>query len=92
MKKNNIDIAIMHCYRQLYAYSNPPASFDELFKNAETNERGQKVIPYMDYEIDEKVFDEIVDDTIKVYKIKEKGFRPSILLGCSPRFTKTKQT
>jgi hypothetical protein len=50
---------------------------------------GQKVIPYMDYEIEEKVFDEIVDDTIKIYKIKERGFRPSILLGCSPRFTKT---
>jgi hypothetical protein len=90
MKKNNIDIAIMHCYRQLYAYSTPPASFDELFNNAEINEMGQKVIPYMDYEIDEKVFDEIVEDTIKIYKIKERGFRPSILLGCSPRFTKTK--
>ena len=90
MTNKKIDEAIMHCYRELYANTTPPASFDELLKNATTNEQGQKVIPYNDYEIEEEKFDEIVEDTIKVYKIKHKilksSFRNTMLFGCSPKF------
>jgi hypothetical protein len=46
----------------------------------------------MDYEIEESVFDEIVEDTTKLYKIKHKIFKQSfkntILFGCSPKFKK----
>ena len=88
----NIDKAMMHCYRELYANATPPASFDELLENATVNEQGQKVIPFLDYEIDEDVFEEIVADTIKVYKINrsflKQSFRFTILLGCSPKFRK----
>lgn len=88
----NIDKAMMHCYRELYANATPPASFDELLENATVNEQRQKVIPFLDYEIDEDVFEEIVADTIKVYKINrsylKQSFRFTILLGCSPKFKK----
>jgi len=92
MTNKNIDKAMMHCYRELFANATPPASFDELLKNATTNEQGQKVIPFMDYEIEESKFDEIIADTIKIYKIKHKilktSFRNTILFGCSPKFKK----
>jgi hypothetical protein len=88
----NIDKAITHCYRELYANATPPASFDELLENATVNEQGQKVIPFLDYEIEEDVFEEIVEDTIKVYKINrsylKQSFRFTILMGCSPKFKK----
>lgn len=88
----NIDKAMMHCYRELYANATPPASFDELLENATVNEQGQKVIPFLDYEIEEEVFEEIVADTIKVYKINrsylKQSFRFTIMMGCSPKFKK----
>lgn len=89
----NIDKALMHCYRELYANATPPASFDELLENATVNEQGQKVIPFLDYEIEEDMFEEIVADTIKVYKINrsylKQSFRFTILMGCSPKFKKS---
>ena len=89
MTNKKIDEAMMHCYRELYSNATPPASFDELLENATTNEQGQKVIPYNDYEIEEDLFEEIVKDAIKYYKIKKSirvPFRNTILLGCSPKF------
>ena len=92
MTNKNIDKALMHCYRELFANATPPASFDELLKNSTTNERGQREIPFMDYEIEESKFDEIMADTIKVYKIKgailKQSFKNTILMGCSPKFKK----
>ena len=92
-KMRDLTNAITHCYRELYANATPPASFDELLNSATVNEQGQKVIPFLDYEIDEDVFEEIVADTIKVYKIKrsylKQSFRFTILMGCSPKFKKT---
>jgi len=92
MTNKNIDKALMHCYRELFANATPSASFDELLKNATTNDRGQKEIPFLDYEIEEDMFDEIVADTIKIYKIKgailKQSFRFTILMGCSPKFKK----
>lgn len=90
MKRKDLDQAMMHCYRQLFAYSTPAASFDVLVENAKINERGQKEIPFMDYEIDEGHAREIIDQTIKDFKIKPKyladSFRTGIYLGCSPKF------
>jgi len=92
MTSKSIDKALMHCYRELFANATPSASFDELLKNATTNDRGQKEIPFLDYEIEEDMFDEIVADTIKIYKIKgailKQSFRFTILMGCSPKFKK----
>jgi hypothetical protein len=85
------DKALMECYIELYANSTPSADFMELFNNAEINERGQKVIDYNSYEIDEDKFNNIVDSIIKKYKYKsfyKKAFMNTILLGCSPKFKK----
>lgn len=92
MTNKNIDKALMHCYRELFANATPPASFDELLKNSTVNEIGQREIPFMDYEIEESVFAEIVEDTTKLYKIKHKilkqSFKNTVLMGCSPKFKK----
>jgi len=81
--------SIMHCYRQLYAHATPPANFDKLVEEATINDRGQKEIPFMDYEIDEETMDKIIEDTMKAYKIKGKilknRFKTTIYLGCLPK-------
>lgn len=95
MKKEKLEKAMMHCYRQLFAYSTPSVSFDDLVENAKVNDRGQKEIPFMDYEISQKHADEIIEQTIKDFKIKPKyyahGFKTSIYLGCSPKFKRDEQ-
>lgn len=88
---NKEEKAMWQCYRLLYENSNPSANFDELVENAELNERGQKVIDFDSYEIEEEKFYEIMDGVLKENKIKgyrAQAFRNSILLGCSPRFKK----
>ena len=79
--------AIRECYRKLYKASTPPADFDELLKNATTNENGKKVIDYNAHEICEYEFSEIMSDVIKEYKIRSHRqylFKNTILLGCFP--------
>jgi len=88
-KKHNE--AIMHCYTELYKNSEPAADFQQLMDNATINEWGQKEIPFRDHEIDEKLADQIIEETIKKYKIKNwyaRSFKTSILLGCSPKYKK----
>ena len=92
MKK--ITNALMHCYRELYANSEPPASFDQLMKDAPMNEAGQKVIDYMAYSIDEGLYAKIVIDTMDLYKIKgrlRKEFEVSMYLGAGPRFKRKEE-
>jgi hypothetical protein len=91
MKETKNDKAIMECYVELYKNSTPPADFNELMGTAEINEHGQKVIDFMAYEIDEKLYDEIVDGIIKKYKFvnyKKQQFKTTVALGCSPKFKK----
>jgi hypothetical protein len=83
--------AAMLCYTELYKQSTPSANFQELMDNATINETGQKEIPFLNYEIEEEVCDRIIGSIIKKYKFKDweaKGFRASIILGCSPKFIK----
>ena len=67
-RKKRIENAMLDCYRELFANSTPKGDFDKLMEEASTNEFGQKVIPFMDYEVDEKDFDTIlqkyVDDKL----------------------------
>lgn len=88
-KENKEDLAILECYRLLYISSSPKADFDKLVEEAPMNEFHQKVIDYMDYEIEEKLCMEIIDFVIKKYKFKGykvNQFKNTILLGCSPKF------
>jgi hypothetical protein len=95
MKKQKLEQAMWHCYRQLFAHSTPPANFDDLVENATLNDRGQKEIPFNDYELDYNKFNEILEQTIKDFKITnlyKQPFRNSIYLGCSPKFKKNENS
>ena len=76
------------CYTDMFKAAG--GDFEELKKNAPLNERGEKEIPFMDYEITQKEFNSI----LKFYQsfLKEDYYKRAlstqIHLGCSP---KTKQ-
>jgi hypothetical protein len=82
MKNNKLQPAIMHCYRELYANATPPASFDEVLKTFNNNQKNQ-------YEISEELFEDILEDTITLFfitgKDKEK-FKTKILLNNKLKF------
>lgn len=88
MKKNKVEMAAWHCLRQLYANATPPANFDELVEKADVNERGQKVVDFMSYYVDKDLFEEIVKQTIKDFKLKKeielRDFKFLVYLGPSP--------
>ena len=88
MKMKKIDEAMMHCYVELFANSTPKGDFLDMVEHATINSFGQKEIPFMDYEIEEEKFYQIMDDSIKKFKIKKyyhQPFKNSIMLGCSPK-------
>ena len=78
---------MMDCYRELFAKSTPQGDFDQLVAEATINERGEKVIPFDDYVIDDGLLREIIEKYEKqIYpKWKRLRFRNTIFLGCSPR-------
>ncbi len=82
---------ILDIYRDLYKEATPNADFDKLVEEAPTNSRGQKDIGFMNYEISESKFNEILDRHLKgrrITKIKQKMISNTVLLGCSPKFKK----
>jgi hypothetical protein len=89
MRKNKIDDALLDCYIELYKHADPPADFQHLMDTAELNDRGQKVIDFMAYELDHETFDRILEESIKKHKIKgykAQMFRNTIWMGCSPKY------
>lgn len=94
MKKQHRDEKILHeLYRRAFAQSTPQGDFDALMENAETNQWGQKVIPYMDYECEAEVLEEIFNSIMKEFKVpvpRRKAFSFHFYLGCSPK-TKRKE-
>jgi hypothetical protein len=81
-KKEPLDAAT-YCYIRLYEESTPKANFLEL----PYMDRKSKF--FLDYEIEESKLNDIMEETIKKFKIKHKiwkqAFRNTILLGCSPK-------
>jgi len=91
MSKPKNDDILLELYRKVYAVSEPPADFDELMANAETNREGQKVIKFMDYQCEEAVMQHILDEVLNKHKIKghrRNQFSFSFWLGCSPKTKK----
>jgi hypothetical protein len=87
-KKLTDDEILLEIYRRVYAVSEPPADFDKLVAEAETNSEGQKVIKYLDYECDDIVMKDICEKTLDEYKVKgwkRKQFFMTFWLGCSPK-------
>lgn len=83
MVKDKIDLAIMHCYRELYANAEPPARFDEL----PIYDKESRF--FMDYVLSEEEQDRIMEQTIKDFKIESHlrdKFKRTIILGCSPKY------
>ena len=82
---------IWDIYKELYANSQPKADFDELVNSAEKNEKGEKIIPFNDYEISEEDFDRIIKEQLKgkrLTKLSKQMIINTITLGVSPRFKK----
>ena len=93
-KRKNNDEDIMHeLFRRAFAVSTPPGDFDELMAKAETNEFGQKVIPFMDYECPHEVMEKILEDAMVEFKVPKhriKAFSFNFWLGCSPKSAQPK--
>lgn len=89
LKQERFKEALYEMYRRAYAASEPVGDWDELMKNAETNEQGEKVIPYDDYECEHAVMEQIVEDVFKEYRIRRgldrKQLSITFWLGCSPK-------
>jgi len=88
MKKLNWHKIIIDTYIELYNNSYPQADFNKLMEEATINDRGQKVIPFNDYEIEASVMDSIVDSFAKRYKMSKhdrNAYEFNIYLGCSPK-------
>ena len=83
------DEKILHeIYRELFKASTPSGDWDVLLENSTINERGEKEIPYMDYEIDGDEMQAIFDAAMKKYRIPKyriRQFSFAIWLGCSPK-------
>jgi hypothetical protein len=85
---NKEELALLECYRRLFKQATPSADFDLLCENATLDEQGRKIIPFLDYELEDGKFKQIISEVIKQYKIKSlrrKAFEITILLGCSPK-------
>lgn len=89
-KEKRIENAMLDCYRELFANSTPKGDFDAMMAEAEKNEFGQLVIPFMDYELEEEKFEEILNKyanskDLKFNEYDKRAFRTAIYLGCSPK-------
>jgi hypothetical protein len=91
MRVDKMTKIVLDIYRELYKNSTPSADFDKLVEEAEYNEMGERVIPYMDYEIEKEKFDEIVETKLKGVKLNKwykRSIRFNVYLGCSPTYKK----
>jgi hypothetical protein len=82
------DKILMEIYKRTYAVATPPADFDVLLANATLDEHNRKVIPYDDYELEEGVALQIINDVMKEFKVpkwKRQFFINTYWLGCSPK-------
>jgi hypothetical protein len=90
-KEDKISKIMMNIYYELYAAATPSIDFELLIEKSPRNEKGQIIIPYDDYEIEESIYNEIIKNIInatKLTKYQKDAIIRSIYLGCSPRFKK----
>lgn len=82
---------IWDIYRELYKEATPSADFDKLVEEAPINSEGKKDIGFMNYEIPESTFNEVLEKQFKgrrITKLKQNMIKTTILFGCSPKFKK----
>lgn len=88
MNNNKYNLILHELYRRAFAASTPYGNWDKMFEEAVINERGEKIIHYMEYECDKEVLENIFNTVMKENKIpkkKQKIFSFSFYLGCSPK-------
>ena len=91
MKETKVQKIIWDIYKELYANSEPSCGFDELVNSAEKNEKEEKIIPFENYFIDQKLMDEIIEKHLKnkrLTKLAKNSIKFNIYLGVSPRSKK----
>ena len=77
---------IIDTYRKLFKAAG--GDFDTLLANATINEEGKKEIPFMDYELEDGVFENILSEQIRIFKVPKSlinRFKSQIYLGASPK-------
>ena len=82
---------IWDIYEELYANSEPKTDFDELVKSAQKNEKGEKIIPFENYFIEQELMDEIIEKHLKnkrLTKLAKNAIKVNVYLGVSPAFKK----
>lgn len=87
MKETKIQKIIWDIYKELYANSEPKADFNELVNSAEKNEKGEKIIPFENYFIEQELMDEIIEKHLKnkrLTKLAKNSIRVNVYLGVSP--------
>ena len=87
MKETKIQKIIWDIYKELYANSEPKADFDELVNSAEKNEKGEKIILFENYFIEQDLMDEIIEKHLKnkrLTKLAKNSIRVNVYLGVSP--------
>jgi hypothetical protein len=90
MRKKDEEI-FFEMYRQAFKKSTPSADFDKLLENATINKRGEKEIPFMDYECEHEVLEDIFNETLKKFKVpkyRHDSFKISYWLGPIPKTKK----
>ena len=82
---------IWDIYKELYANSQPKADFDELVNSAEKNEKGEKIIPFENYFIEQELMDEIIEKHLnnkRLTKLAKNSIKFNIYMGVAPRSKK----
>lgn len=84
-KQNHLSWAIDKCYEDMFSAAG--GDFKELIANATTNERGEKEIPFMDYEITKREYNSVLNFYKSLIRDEyyKRMFSVTINLGCSPR-------
>jgi hypothetical protein len=88
MKESKVEKAILHFYIEIYKVAIPSVDFNDLVDKAPINKYGQKEIAFNSYEVDVELFDKIVQQTCKKFKLnlrEKKMFMFEAYLGASPK-------
>lgn len=95
MRQSKLEKAILHFYIEIYKVATPSVDFNDLVDKAPINKYGQKEIAFNSYEVDGELFDKIVHETCKKFKLnfrEEKMFMFEAYLGASPKTQRNENT
>jgi len=95
MKQSKLEKAILHFYIEIYKVATPSVDFNDLVDKAPINKYGQKEIEFNSYEVDGELFDKILNQICKKFKLnlsEKKIFMFECYLGASPKRNRNENT